>query len=352
MGFLDGSGVTELTTRLKNKFTEMFQPTLVSGQNIKTVNSTSLLGSGDISISGGSKVWVGSCTTRYTKADKVVTCTGFTRTNNDLLLVSFAYPSGVPQALTLNVNGTGAMPVYGCDGIISASNPLTWGAKNAQGSSGGYLLFQVRSTYYLYLDAALGIDIESPNGGSTWYGDSGTAAATAEKAVICGSQLRGGYYQGNQGSIVAVRFSNSNTYTSGALSLNIDGTGAKTIYVNGVATSSSNTLLWDGGETLLFMVYSKDICLYLCRDKQSGGGASVSTTTVTIATGDWSNGSCTKNVTGITTTNSVIVTYDPSSRTDYVNSDIYCSAQGTGTLTFNCATAPSSSVTVNVMIIS
>src|SRR6185369_7272080 len=42
------SGVTNLTTDLAGK-----QATLVSGTNIKTINSTSLLGSGDITISGG-----------------------------------------------------------------------------------------------------------------------------------------------------------------------------------------------------------------------------------------------------------------------------------------------------------
>ena len=82
-----------------------------------------------------------------------------------------------------------------------------------------------------------------------------------------------------------------------------------------------------------------------------GGGVSVTTTTVTIASSDWSNNTCTKNVTGVTASNTVLVTYAPSSKADYVAADIYCSAQGSGTLTFNCTTTPSSSVTVNVMII-
>lgn len=88
MGFLDSSGVTRLCTDLKSRFAEAththaasnitsgtlaigriptgtssstvalgdhthsdYQPTLVSGTNIKTVNSQSLLGSGDLAIS-------------------------------------------------------------------------------------------------------------------------------------------------------------------------------------------------------------------------------------------------------------------------------------------------------------
>ncbi len=46
MAFLDGHGVTTLVGKLR----EMFQAKLVSGTNIKTVNNTSLLGSGNVSI--------------------------------------------------------------------------------------------------------------------------------------------------------------------------------------------------------------------------------------------------------------------------------------------------------------
>lgn len=49
MKFLDAAGITTLVNKLKTKF----QETLVSGTNIKTVNGNSLLGSGDITISGG-----------------------------------------------------------------------------------------------------------------------------------------------------------------------------------------------------------------------------------------------------------------------------------------------------------
>lgn len=47
--YLDKTGLTYFWGKLKN----YFQPKLVSGTNIKTVNSQSLLGSGNINISGG-----------------------------------------------------------------------------------------------------------------------------------------------------------------------------------------------------------------------------------------------------------------------------------------------------------
>lgn len=52
--YLDDTGLTYLWGKLKDKF----QVKLVSGTNIKTVNSTSLLGNGDISIEEGTKVQI------------------------------------------------------------------------------------------------------------------------------------------------------------------------------------------------------------------------------------------------------------------------------------------------------
>lgn len=46
MAFLDSSGVTRLCIDLKARFQEK----LVSGSNIKTINNSSILGSGNLSI--------------------------------------------------------------------------------------------------------------------------------------------------------------------------------------------------------------------------------------------------------------------------------------------------------------
>lgn len=86
-------------------------------------------------------------------------------------------------------------------------------------------------------------------------------------------------------------------------------------------------------------------------DLAISGGAQITTTTVTIAASDWSNNACTKTVTGVKASSSVVVTYAPASKAVYTAADIYCSAQAANSLTFACATTPTASVTVNVMII-
>ena len=88
-------------------------------------------------------------------------------------------------------------------------------------------------------------------------------------------------------------------------------------------------------------------------DLRDNSKATAVATSVTIAVADWSsNNQATKTVSGVTASNSIIVTYAPSSKDAYVESDVYCSAQGSNSLTFTCAVKPTVSVTANVMIIS
>ena len=73
-------------------------------------------------------------------------------------------------------------------------------------------------------------------------------------------------------------------------------------------------------------------------------------TTATIATSAWSNLSATVNISGVTASNNVIVSPDPTSREVALKAQMYCSAQGSGTLTFTCKTVPTANVVVNVLM--
>ena len=76
------------------------------------------------------------------------------------------------------------------------------------------------------------------------------------------------------------------------------------------------------------------------------------TTTVTLTTAWWSSSTQAVSVTGVTASNTVIVSPAPSSISDYTDNWVYCSAQGSGTLTFTCDSTPSNDITVNVVIMS
>lgn len=83
---------------------------------------------------------------------------------------------------------------------------------------------------------------------------------------------------------------------------------------------------------------------------QGGSGADVTQVSITVA--NWNaTTTCTKTVTGVTTSNSVIVSPAPSSISDYVSAGVYCSAQGSGTLTFTASSTPTADLVVNVMVV-
>ena len=97
-----------------------------------------------------------------------------------------------------------------------------------------------------------------------------------------------------------------------------------------IKTINWNSILWSGNITV----------------------SSSTTTTCTLTSAWWSSNSQTVSVTGVTASNTVIVSPAPADIGDYADCGVYCSAQGSGTLTFGCDTAPSGDIVVNVLIMS
>ena len=74
------------------------------------------------------------------------------------------------------------------------------------------------------------------------------------------------------------------------------------------------------------------------------------TATATLTT-TWTSNQQSVTVSGVTASNTVIVTPAPASYDAYCAAGIYCSAQAANSLTFKCEEAPSSSLTVNILIV-
>lgn len=77
-----------------------------------------------------------------------------------------------------------------------------------------------------------------------------------------------------------------------------------------------------------------------------------STITVTLTSVWWSSKTQTVSATGVTASNTVIVSPDPSDMSDYTDWWVYCSGQWSWTLTFECDTEPTNDIDVNVVILS
>lgn len=73
--------------------------------------------------------------------------------------------------------------------------------------------------------------------------------------------------------------------------------------------------------------------------------------TATLTVAGWSNKAQSVSVAGVTTNSIITVTYAPASRAAWIDADVYCSAQGAGTLTFACDTVPTQALTANIVIL-
>jgi len=71
---------------------------------------------------------------------------------------------------------------------------------------------------------------------------------------------------------------------------------------------------------------------------------------VSLPVASWSSNSQTVTVSGVTATNTVVVSPAPDSFGDYSTSVVHCTAQGNNSLTFTCSETPAGALTVNVLI--
>ena len=240
-------------------------------------------------------------------------------------------------------------------------------------------------------------------GGATlYYGTCTTAGGTAAKAATIT-----GFTDANitTGQVIWVRFANANTVANPTLSIN-SGTAIAIKRYGSTAPSTSAASSWNAGEvvTLVYdgsywlmadwlnttyssmttaeidagtsgtarlitparLKYAIDTWVNVTQVVSTGTKiatittgdtatdiytTSIKTTTATITPGSWHLGSATVRADDVTASNTVIVTYDPSCRSAWLASDVYCSGQGVDELTFVCSQTPNSTLTANVLVI-
>lgn len=171
----------------------------------------------------------GTCSTAAATAAKTVACLGFVLVTGSEITVKFTVTNTAANP-TLNVNSTGAKAIYYNGAAITA----------------GYLAANKTYTFrYNGTQYDLVGDINVPT--DTSYKDAvqcTTAGGTAAKVG------QASYYSLSNNRYFFVMMANANSY-AGAITLNINSSGAKTIYINGSISSSSNYTLPAG----LYHVY-------------------------------------------------------------------------------------------------
>lgn len=72
---------------------------------------------------------------------------------------------------------------------------------------------------------------------------------------------------------------------------------------------------------------------------------------VTLSSSGWVDGQQTVAVSGVTTTNTVILSAAPDSINDSLEAGVVCKSQGDGSLTFSCDFVPANDITINIAIL-
>lgn len=77
----------------------------------------------------------------------------------------------------------------------------------------------------------------------------------------------------------------------------------------------------------------------------------ITATTATLIVDNWNEKTQTVNVAGVTAEREIIVRPDPACYLAWQDANVYCSAQGAGSLTFTCEDVPESALTANVLVV-
>lgn len=171
--------------------------------------------------------WYGVCNTSADVQAKEVTCDNFVLSKGHMISVKFAATNTITSP-TLNVNATGAKTIYWGDNTINENNG--WAANQT-------VTFIYDGTYYRV------ISVDEPE--CLWATCSTAVGTTAKVATVPGFRL----YKGAK-----VHLTMTYPHISGtAATLNVNGTGAKTITRYGNTITTNNGTSWMANDMCTFI---------------------------------------------------------------------------------------------------
>lgn len=205
---------------------------------------------GNLYNNSGMVAW-GTCSTAAATAAKeiVVADPSWTLKVGNIIGVRFTNTNSA-SSCTLNVNGTGAKQI-----VYGATIPYTGSSQTVLGYAKSTVYYMYDGTYWVWLNRS-----QDDNWDTYTSAYCATAAGTAAKGA---SQTN---YKLLAKSYTLLTIVNANT-AAAALTLNINGQGAKPIYINGTISSSSNYTLPAG----TYLVYYDGTNYYLRTDGKING---------------------------------------------------------------------------------
>lgn len=135
-------------------------------------------------------------------------------------------------------------------------------------------------------------------------------------------------------NISAIKLPNGTTYTlkdNGALQLTGGQVTGPVTFDDGVSVTQAPSSSYDAA------------------NKSYVDSGDFKSTIASLTVAGWSSNSQTVTVSGVTASNTVIVSPAPASYSEYSVCGVYCSAQSANSLTFTCSETPSGALTVNIL---
>ena len=255
--FLDKTGVTHLWAHivaqlgLKADKTELKELETSFNEQLNTKSDKSELETLVEQIDNHSHIYYGVCSTAGNVADKTVSINNFELVEGAMVIIKFT-EANAADSPTLNVNDTGAKPMYRYGTTVVSTTATTNGW-----SAGTVQIFVYDGTGWIrdywcnntYSNASLG----------QGYGTCSTAADTVAKTVSMSS------YAASTGGIVSIKFTND---VPANATLNINSKGAKKIYYNGSQITDG---VIKAGDTATF-IYSTNYYLISIDNSMSKSG--------------------------------------------------------------------------------
>lgn len=196
-----------------------------------------------------SHTYVGTCETAGANKDKVATVdSNFRLVKGVSVAIKFTnvntYSNATASPITLNVNSTGAKNIWYGGTHSGAGNTGTNTTAYGRANYINYYVYD--GTYWVWQSSSADND---GNNRKSFYGTCSTEAGTSAKVVTL-SDTNG--WELRAGTIVGVKFSNSNTASN--VTLNVNSSGAKSIYYNtGTYTGTSNAVCGVANRTNFYM---------------------------------------------------------------------------------------------------
>ena len=189
-----------------------------------TTSANGLMSSADKTKLNNTNVFYGTCATAAGTASKIVELTnqtGFELKAGAVIGVKFSNTNSASN-VTINVESTGAKQIWYDRSVYTGTADWICGCANRVS------FYMYDGTHWVWMHPDVNF-----NDNTVPSAYCSTAAGTAAKTAICTG------YQENHDQVIHIVFTNTNTAAS-ELTLNINSKGARDIYINGVASSSSN----------------------------------------------------------------------------------------------------------------